>query len=355
MTTIRLPHVHRFRDRHGHERHYLRRPGQKSVALPGKPGSPEFLAAYQAGMANAPEPHQPPAGTLNALAAAWLRSTHWRGLKASTRANYTRHLDHLRSKHGDKPIALLDQTGIRRLLTEWGERSATAPQHLLRILRGLCAFGVESGTMSDDPTLGIKRPKHKTTGFQAWTEADIAQFEAHWPAGTRERLAFALLLYTGQRRSDVVLIGRQHRSIQMVQDAPVDCLTITQVKTGNRVMIPVHDALAAELAAVPADRLTYLAHRGRPLSSNGFYNSFIDWCRAAGIAPGLAPHGLRKAMGRRLTEAGATTREAMAILGHTTISEVERYSRSADDSRLAVAAMGRIGKPSAVGKVRERK
>jgi hypothetical protein len=36
-----------------------------------------------------------------------------------------------------------------------------------------------------------------------WTDAEIAQFERRWPLGTRE-LAFALLLYTGQRGGDVV-------------------------------------------------------------------------------------------------------------------------------------------------------
>jgi integrase len=43
-----------------------------------------------------------------------------------------------------------------------------------------------------------------------WNESDIAQFEEHWPIGSRERFAFTLLLYTGQRRGDVIRLGRQH-------------------------------------------------------------------------------------------------------------------------------------------------
>ena len=39
--------------------------------------------------------------------------------------------------------------------------------------------------------------------LHTWTEEEITQFEERWPNGTRERLAFALLLYTGQRGSDV--------------------------------------------------------------------------------------------------------------------------------------------------------
>src|SRR6476469_8408084 len=41
-----LPYVHAYRDRHGHRRYYFRRKGFKKVALPGTPGSVEFMAAY---------------------------------------------------------------------------------------------------------------------------------------------------------------------------------------------------------------------------------------------------------------------------------------------------------------------
>ena len=44
----------------------------------------------------------------------------------------------------------------------------------------------------------------------AWTDAEIAEYEARHPIGSKARLALALLLYTGQRRSDVVTMGRPH-------------------------------------------------------------------------------------------------------------------------------------------------
>jgi hypothetical protein len=42
---IRLKFVHAFRDRYGRMRYYFRRYG-KRTALPGLPGSSEFMAAY---------------------------------------------------------------------------------------------------------------------------------------------------------------------------------------------------------------------------------------------------------------------------------------------------------------------
>ena len=50
----------------------------------------------------------------------------------------------------------------------------------------------------------------KTQGHHNWTDKEIALFERHHPIGSRVRLALALLLYTGQRRSDVIRMGAQH-------------------------------------------------------------------------------------------------------------------------------------------------
>jgi hypothetical protein len=46
--------------------------------------------------------------------------------------------------------------------------------------------------------------------LQTWSEAEIARIEATHAIGSKERLAFALMLYTGQRRGDVVKMGAHH-------------------------------------------------------------------------------------------------------------------------------------------------
>ena len=71
---------------------------------------------------------------------------------------------------------------------------------------------------------GLGRPS-TSKGFHCWTDEEIAQFEAHHPIGSKPRLALALLLYTGQRRGDVIRIGRQH-----IRDG---VLLIVQQKTGT--------------------------------------------------------------------------------------------------------------------------
>ena len=77
-------------------------------------------------------------------------------------------------------------------------------------MRGLFRWAVDAGFVELDPTEGVKGMTRKTDGFHTWTEEEIAAFEAHWPIGTRERLALAILLYTGLRRGDAARLGRQH-------------------------------------------------------------------------------------------------------------------------------------------------
>jgi integrase len=58
--------------------------------------------------------------------------------------------------------------------------------------------------------------------------------------------------------------------------------------------------------------------------------------------PHCSAHGLRKATAARLAERGATPHEIMAITGHQTLAEVERYTRAAERSKMADAAMSKL-------------
>lgn len=345
MATVRLKHVHAFRDRHGRTRHYLRVPGQKAIPLPGEPGSPEFLAAYQAGLALA-GPAAPPAprgtrratpGSLDALAVSFYASSDWAGLKATTQAAYRRIIERVRAEHGDKPVALLEAKHLRAIVAKGAGDAPAAANHRLRTLRALMRHAVDIGLRDDDPSRDLRRVRYRSDGIATWSEEDIAQYEARWPSGSRQRLALALLLYTGQRRSDVVRMGRQH--LRRAGAA----IMVRQLKTDAVLEIPLHQALAAELALVPEGQLTFLlTDYGRPFTAPGFYNAFIGWVRAAGLPAGRSPHGLRKACCRRLAEAGCTAHQIMAISGHATLAEVERYTRAVEQARMAETAMARI-------------
>ena len=217
-----------------------------------------------------------------------------------------------------------------------GQRAGkpNAANKLLKVLRALMSHAVDNGFRKDDPTRDVKPIKTKTTGFHSWTEAEIEQFESRHPISSKARLALALLLYTGQRRSDVIAMGRQH-----IRNGRIH---VCQRKTGVELDIPLTAELQAILKDAPLDNMTFLVTEyGKPFTSAGFGNWWRDRCNEAGLSH-CSAHGLRKAAARRLAEAGCTPHEIAAITGHRSLREVERYARGADQRRLAAMAIAKV-------------
>jgi integrase len=334
MAKLNLPYVQRIVDRHGHIRHYYRRNGYSRITLPGDVGSAAFMRAYQeAGNgAKVEGAGQSKPGSVSALIAAYYRSAEWRALSVATQGNYRNILERFRDDYGDLSARDLGPQQIK-LIRDKGADKPGATRNLMKRLRGLYAFALDRDLVAINPVVGVKLPR-EGKGFRPWTEADIAQFVKHWPEGSRARLALALLLYTGQRRSDVVTMGRQH-----VRDG---LLHVTQKKGGGKVMLalPLHPELKRTLDALPKDNLTFImtAYR-RPMTEAGFTKWFGECVVKAGLPSDLSPHGLRKAAARRLAEAGASPHQIAAITGHASLKEVERYTLSASQPILAKAAM----------------
>jgi integrase len=204
-------------------------------------------------------------------------------------------------------------------------------------------FWLEVGFIKEDPTVGIKPAKAgKTAGFHTWTEAEIAQYQAHHPIGSRARLAMALLLYTPQRRSDIVRIGPQHVRNGMI----VVRAQKTSRTTGVTLEIPIHPVLAEVLAKTPSGHLTFLVtEAGAPFTAPGFGNKFREYCDEADL-PQCSAHGLRYAQCRRLVQAGCTVHEIKAISGHISFKMVEKYTREVEQARLGRTAMAAVTMPA---------
>ena len=321
--------------RDGRAYYYLRRRGRPRVRLSGLPWSPSFMAAYEAAMSGprtAIGGGRIKPGSVAAVVAEYLDSQQFFGSKSAGTQRMRRGiLERFRAAYGERPFALLPAEWIEALLDA---KPPHAARSWLVTLRSLCQFAVKRGWLRADPTANIKQRSIKGDGYHTWTEDEIAQFEAHHPVGTKPRLALALLLYTAQRRGDIVKIGRQH-----IRDG---VFTVKQEKTGVTLAIPVHPHLQAVFDATPGEHLTFLiTATGKPYGGNAFTEQFRNWCDAAGLPRRCKPHGLRKAACRRLAEAGCSANEIMAISGHATMKELVRYTKAADQARLARNAMAR--------------
>lgn len=268
---------------------------------------------------------------MSALIGTYLNSVGFKNLAPETQRARRNILERFREEHGHKRVATLQREHVQKMVNS-KSGTPSAARNFLNTLRMLMALAVETGLRSDDPTFGVKRLKIKTAGFRTWTEEDIAAFEDKHPVGTKARLAMALMLYTGQRRSDIVYMG--HQNLRN------DAIELRQRKTGTTLLIPIHPNLQEILDATPSGHLPFLTtSSGKPFASAAsFGNWFGDRCREAGLPKGTAAHGFRKAACRRLAEAGCSASEIMAISGHKTLSEVQRYCAAADQARMARAA-----------------
>jgi integrase len=344
-------------DRHGTRRVRFRK--GFSTYLTGTPWSEDFMRQYAAALDGVKAQatnigvRRTIAGSVNALIAAYLDCSRASTSPFKTGAPETQRtrrniLENFREAHGDKSLFRTDNSGrrtmlltrehVQRIVNEKVE-TPFAQRNFLNTLRAMFKWAAKEGRIPDDPTLGVTREKVKTTGYRTWSEDHIARFEAKHPIGSRARLVFALLLYTGQRRSDVVKIGRQH--------IYNDVLTIDQGKTEGgeeaHLEIPVHPKLREIIDATPTVGVkTFLVtHFGKPYTAPGFGNWFRELCNQA-ECPDVSAHGLRKATARRLAEIGCSANQIASITGHASLSEVQRYTKAADRKRMAREAMAKL-------------
>jgi integrase len=331
MSKLHLKYVQSYRGYH-----YFRRRGSPYVQLPGIVGSAEFMDAYQQALGADPVPigasKRSGPGSVSAAIAEYFGSQDFRSLTGFTLAVRRPILERFRERFGDHRLAILPREMIVALLDTMAPHSA---KNWLKTLRHFFCWCVSRKLIASDPTLGIRVKTPKSDGYHPFSEDEIAVFEAHHPIGSKARLALALGLYTGQRRGDVVRMGRQH-----IRNGE---LTVRQQKTGAALVIPVMPELRRIIDATPTGHLTLLVTQtGKSYAAGDFSAQFRVWCDAAGLPPECSFHGLRKAACRRLAEAGCTVHQIAAISGHKTLKEIERYTKGVDQRRLAREALGSL-------------
>lgn len=337
-----MKYVLRDKDRHGNERFYFRRDRTKPmVRLHGEPGSEEFLIAYSnalAGQTNT-KAKTLPKESLEWLIRKYYSSAEFEALDPTTQRTRRGILKSVCDKHGDKPYLRLEGRHVRALRDE-KKATPEAANVRLKALKQVFKYAVENDLIKANPASDVKKLKGKAGGFHSWTPEEIEKFEKLFPKGTKPRLAMALLLYTAQRRSDVVLMGPKY-----IRDG---WLTLTQQKNRNinptTISIPVISELQDIISVSPSGKETFLiTDYGKPFTSAGFGNWFRSRCNEAGL-PGCSAHGLRKAAAAQLAEKGCSATEIMAITGHRSLSETQKYVAAANQKIMAQAAMMKMEK-----------
>jgi len=339
------PEIEQFVDRLGTVRLYYRNrtAGSKRIPLRGPIGSPEFWEDYnRASKGSAKGDALPPKDTtLDWLIAQYYRSGEFIQLRASSKQARTRvlnkfadELDKQGVRHGEKRYKQLEQRHLRKFRNERA-KTPEAANNLIKYLRQVFKNGVECGFCETNPTDSIAKLKPvNADGFHSWTIEEVETFEKKHPIGTTAHLAMTLMLYWALRRSDVVKVGPQHLS--------QGWLTFRQTKTGREHAVPLLTPVARPIEHTKTGHFAFLITSfGKPFTAAGFGNKMRKWCNEAGL-PHCSAHGLRKASAARLAELGLSAHQIMSITGHTSLSEVERYTRKAQKRQLAAGVRDQL-------------
>lgn len=325
-------------DRHKKKRIRFRAKGVDTY-LPYPPTGEQFTKAYAMALAgvedwkaNIGESRTKP-GSINALVVSFYRSPKFTGCRPSTQQTYRRIVERFRAKFGDALVRDMNYGHVSKIIGAMADRRQAA-NRLLSLLKILMDHAIALRWISVNPTTGVDGFSKKTDGFHTWTEAEISAFEVRHPIGSKARLALSLLLYTAQRRSDVVRMGWQH--------VAGDHISVRQMKTGTPLDLYILPELIEAIRDLPRDRPTFLlTHFDKPFTQAGFGNWFRDRCNEAGLVH-CSAHGLRKAAARRMAEAGMSADIIKAVTGHTDLKQVSIYTRAANQASLAKAGLKAI-------------
>jgi integrase len=243
---------------------YVRRGHGPRIRIKAEYGSEAFWAEYRAALEGAPLPSKTAkAHTLAWALARYRNSSAWAGMSTATRKQRENIYRAVITTAGTSLVRDITSETIRA----GRERRAATPHsanNFLKAMRGFFSWAVEDKLVTVDPTKGVKMlaGPNDADGFHTWSQEELDRYEARWPPGTRERLAFDLLLYTGLRRGDAVRVGLQH-----VRDGVITIRTEKHRmgKAGEQVTIPILEPLAASIAATKTGDLTYLVTQaGQP-------------------------------------------------------------------------------------------
>lgn len=370
VSPIDLRYYYEDTDRHGNVRRYFRKRIEGTtkyckVRIRAELGTEDFHRQFAAALKGARTLPAPAAavekivpGSLRWLVEKYYASAAFKELEGSTREVRRRLLDNLcqEPQIEARPGTLgalpynIPADKIELLRDRKADRVDSANGRL-KALRGLFAFAVadKSIPLKRNPAKEVPFLKSKKKGgFHTWSTEEVAIYlERHGP-GTKARLALGIILLSGQRRSDIVLFGRQH--LREARFIPENLrafhsgrwIAFTQHKNRNRspvtLTIPVLPELEYIIAESPCGALTFLETQfGKPFTANGFGNWFRRRCNEAEL-PHCSAHGLRKAGATIAADNGATSHQLMAIFGWTTIKQAEIYTKKADQKRLAGVA-----------------
>lgn len=310
--------------------------------ITGEPGTPDFMASYNAALAARKAP--PTTGTLRDLILDFKSSDEFTSRAIRTRSDYLKQIKRIEEQFGTFPLSGLSDKRTRGIFKAWRDTlpgaSRRQAQYAWTVLARILSVAKDRGKIDVNPCERGGRIYTADRSDRIWTAEDEAAFYRLAPPHLH--LALRLALWTGQRQGDLLRLPWSAFDGTHIR--------LRQGKTGRRVTIPVGAPLAADLAATKRRGPLVLATmEGRAWTSDGFGASWRKACARAGIE-GVTFHDLRGSAVTRLALAGCTEPEIAAITGLSlkdvsAILDAHYLSRDAGLAESAIRKLERGTKP----------
>jgi integrase len=170
-----------------------------------------------------------------------MASSHYQKLKPSTKEVYERLFLWLRDRYGNADFSTIKEKHVRAIRNQLKDRPSVA-DHMVDKIGMLWGFAKEHLGMDlgSNPAAEVAAIHTERESHKAWTPELCQKFEKL--PRPRLVLAYNLMRYTGQRRSDIVRMTWNRFDGNAIE--------VVQEKTGTYVWIPSHPTLQARLSEV---------------------------------------------------------------------------------------------------------
>lgn len=285
-------------------------------ALPGKPGDPDFIAAFNHAVS---QRIAPPQGVIFSLLQGYQSSQDFLLLRERTRRDYIRQIKIIEREFGDFPLKALNDERARGVFLTWRDgialKSRRQADYAWVVLALILSWALGRGLIATNPCKRGGRLYNETRAEIIWTDADEAAFMKTAPEHLK--IALILALWTGQRQGDLLRLPWSAYDGETIRLRQSKSLSPKRNRTGRRVTIPVGAPLKAALDVLPRRSTIVLTNSyGIPWTEHGFSSSWRKACKKAGVE-GVTNNDLRGTAVTRLALAGCTEAEIATITGHS--------------------------------------
>jgi integrase len=243
---------------------------------------------------------------------------------------------------GDAAFASVRREHLLKIRARFADTPAQADD-IVKYVRAMYFWGEEAGFVTTANPASRMGVLWQSDGIAPMTYEDFAKVCAHYPVGTRQRLAFNLILFSGVRVSCLYELGPQNMNagwLRWVEAKGRDSRALKRRAQGNKSREwKVHGDLAASISATPHGlRHFILREDGQPYQSAARLSEAIrDWLQKAGV--NKSAHGIRKLGATMLADNGADLVLVRDFLGHSSFAEAEVYIRNRDKRRASARAI----------------